>query len=155
MPTPPISFTRSAHVPLAPSAITDTIADVSQWSRFEGYGPLPGIAEAVYELRTDDMVDSRIRCTNTDGSTHTEEIYEWEPGERIVLVLQDFSPPLSMIAAQFVEEWELEAEGEGSRVVRRLDLHPKNALMWLPLWLISLLFRRAIAKQLREMSEPT
>ena len=75
--------------------LTDAIADVSQWPTFQGYGPIPGIAEAVYEHRTDEMVDSRIRCTNTNGSTHTEVIYEWEPGERIVMVLQDFSPPLS------------------------------------------------------------
>jgi hypothetical protein len=148
----PIRFSLGATLPQSPTVITDTIAEVSQWAAFTGYGPLPGIQEAVYEHRSEDMVESRIRCTNTDGSTHTEVIYEWEPGERIVMVLQDFSPPLSRIAAQFVEEWELEEEGSGTRLTRRLDLHPKNALMWLPLFLISLFFRRAIARQMAEMA---
>ena len=44
------------------------------------------------------MVGTRIRVTNTDGSTHVEEIVEWEPARRIRLRIGGFSPPLSRLA---------------------------------------------------------
>lgn len=46
------------------------------------YGPLPGIREAEFEAKTAEIVGTRIRVTNRDGSTHVEEIVEWEPTRR-------------------------------------------------------------------------
>ena len=147
----PVTFTCRATVRQTPDEILAGITDLARWAEFEGFGILPGIEEARWETRTEDMVGSRIAVRNTDGSSHVEEIRVWEP-ERVVMVLQDFVPPLSRIATHFVEEWRLERVGEETRVARGFEMHPRDAGGRAALWGISLLLRQAIAKQLREMA---
>lgn len=128
------------------------ITDLSRWPEFSGYGPLPGIAGAAYESRTDDMVGSRIRVTNADGSSHVEAIIRWVPGGAVAMKMHDFTPPLSRLATHFIEEWAFEPRGAGTLVTRRFELYPRSAATRPFLWLISLLFRRAIARHLKEMA---
>jgi len=151
MGTRPITFSCSAILPLSPAQICEQIARVQSWCDFEGYGPIPGIASATYELRTVDIKGSRIRVQNRDGSEHVEEITEWIPGQRVVLQLQEFSRPLNSLAYRFVEEWDLKPGPDGTHVKRTFFLHPRNSLTRVPLWLISRLLRRAIAQHLRRM----
>ena len=136
---------------MPPAQICQQIARVESWREFSGYGPLPGIASAQYEHRTDDMKGSRIRVQNSDGSGHVEEITEWNPDERVVLQLKEFSPPLNSLADRFVEEWEFTPAPAGTQVQRTFSLYPLNAVTRVPLWVISLLLRRAIARHLNEM----
>ena len=92
-----------------------------------GYGVLPGIKAAEFEVRTPGVVGTRIRVTNTDGSSHVEEIVEWEPDRRAPAQMGEFSPPLSRLATGFEETWEFERLGSGTRVVRTFELHPKSS----------------------------
>jgi hypothetical protein len=147
----PITFSCREVLPSSPEQIFQQIARVESWCEFRGYGPLPGIATAQYESRTEKMKGSRIRVQNRDGSMHVEEITEWNPQERVVLQLHEFSPPLSWFSDRFVEEWDLAVSQGGTQVQRTVSLYPRSALTRMPLLAISLLLRRAVARHLHQM----
>lgn len=133
-------------------AICDQIADTASWSAFRGYGILPGVQRASYEKRTDGMVGSRIRVTNTDGSQHVEEIYQWVQGHEIGMRLQEFTAPLRALATHINEDWRFQAAPAGTLITRTIHMYPRHALARPALWLIAQLFRRAIARNLAEMA---
>jgi Polyketide cyclase / dehydrase and lipid transport len=147
----PITFSCTEALPLAPEDIARQILDLANWTDFTGYGVLPGIRAAEFEVRTPGVVGTRIRVTNTDGSGHVEEVVEWQPDRRVRLAMKDFSPPLSRLATGFEETWEFERLGDGTRVVRSFALHPKTALARPVLWLVSILLKRAIGRHLSQM----
>lgn len=148
----PIKFSCSQVIQKPAGYICANIADMARWSDFNGFGILPGIEQAVYETRTDDMVGSRIFVQNRDGSTHIEEIQIWETGKRIVMKLHEFSPPLDRLADYFLETWGFDEKTDGVLVTRSFELYPKNSLVRPFIWIISLMFRRAIAQHLSEMA---
>ena len=148
----PICFACSATIDQSASAISAQIADVARWREFAGYGPLPGIANAAYERRTETMIGSRVRVRNTDGSGHVEEFFAWEPTKQVAMKFADFTPPLHYLATHFTEEWYFEPQTGGTLVTRKFQLFPKHAAARPVLWLISLVFRRAIARHLAEMA---
>jgi hypothetical protein len=101
----PITFTCEETQVLAPEDIAQQILDLTKWPEFHGYGPIPGIKVAEFEVQTPGIVGSRIRVTNGDGSSHVEEIVEWEPNHRLRLEMKEFSAPLSRLATGFEETW--------------------------------------------------
>jgi hypothetical protein len=147
----PINFAWEETIGILPEQIAQQILDISRWSGFQGYAVPPGIKAAEFEIRTPEIVGSRIRVTNTDGSSHREEIVEWEPDRRLRLRMGEFSPPLSRLATGFEETWEFRGNGRDTRVVRTFSLHPKSSVARPLLWLISILLKRAIARHLRQM----
>jgi hypothetical protein len=147
----PITFSCTETLPLAPEEIAGQILDLAKWTDFKGYGVLPGIKAAEFEVRTPGVIGTRIKVTNTDGSSHVEEIVEWEPDRRLRLAMKDFSAPLSRLATGFVETWEFERLGGVTRVVRSFSLHPKSLFALPVLWLISFLLKRAVARHLTQM----
>lgn len=149
----PICFACSATIDKSASAICAEIADVARWREFPGYGPLPGIADAIYEQRTANMVGSRIRVRNTDSSTHVEGITAWEPGVQVTMRLAEFSPPLCHLATHFTEGWRFEDAHNATLVTRKFELFPKHTVTRPLLWLIARLFQRAIARHLAEMAQ--
>ncbi len=150
----PITFQCTRLIPFTADVICAEIANVDAWNQFGGYGVLPGIEKAVYETRSADMIGSRIRVRNTDGSGHVEEIYRWTPGKEVAMKLHEFTPPLSSLASHFLEEWTLTPEGSGTRVTRSFQLYATQPVTRPLLWLISLLFRRAIERHLDQMATP-
>jgi hypothetical protein len=150
----PITFRCTDTLPQAPEDIARQILDLANWTSFTGYGVLPGIKTAEFEVRTPDVVGTRIRVTNTDRSSHVEEIVEWQPDRRVRLDMKDFSRPLSRLASGFVETWEFERLDSGTRVTRSFELHARSAFTRPVLWLISLLLKRAVARHLRQMKVP-
>jgi uncharacterized protein YndB with AHSA1/START domain len=149
-----ITFSCEETLAMPPEEVARQILDLDLWPGFEGYGPLPGIRAAEFEIRTAEVVGTRIRVTNTDGSSHVEEIVIWEPGRRIRLQMGGFSPPLSRLATGFDETFEFEPTGEQTRVVRRFELHPRSVIARPLLWLISLMLKKAITRHLRAMKDP-
>ncbi len=150
----PITFNCKATLAMTPHEISEQILDISNWSDFKGYGPLPGIKSAEFEVKTPDVVGSRIRVHNTDGSTHVEEITEWLLESRVALRMQEFSAPLSWLATGIDETWTFERVGNATNVYRSFQLHARSALTRPLLWLISKLLKQAIDRHLRQMSEP-
>lgn len=148
----PITFSCEATVPLTPEGIANQILDLVNWPAFTGFGPVPGIKTAEFEHRTAAVVGSRIRVTNMDGSTHIEEIVEWDPAHQLELRVQDFSAPLSRLATRFEETWQFERTEGATKVTRWFELHPNSSFARPFLWLISFFLRRAIARHLRQMA---
>ena len=62
--------------------------------------------------------------------------------------LHEFTPPLSRLASHFTEEWHLQPTTGGTHVTRSFQMVATHSLTRPFLWLISLLFRRAIARHL-------
>ncbi len=148
----PITFQRRQFFRQAPGEIAAEFADVNRWKEFEGYGLLPGIAHAEYETRTPHMIGSRVRVHNRDGSQHVEDVVDWQPDQRIVIKLHQFTPPLSRLASHVVEEWTLAPQDGSTLVTRSFQMYPTSALARLPLWLIARLFSRAVAVHLAQIA---
>lgn len=148
----PITVTCRETLELAPEDIAQQILDVTKWSDFKGFGPILGIKAAEFEVRTPEIVGSRIRVTNTDGSKHIEEIVEWQPAQRIQLHMKDFSAPLSRLATRIEETWEFQRVGAETRVRRNFQMRAKSALTWPVLWMISFLLKRAIDRHLKQLA---
>ena len=147
----PITFSCEETLPLAPEEIARQILDLTKWPDFHGYGPIPGIKVAAFDVQTPGIVGSRIRVTNQDGSSHVEQIVEWEPDHRLRLEMKEFSAPLSRLATWFVETWDFEGVGNETKVTRSFELNAKSILAWPVLWVISFMLKKAIARHLREM----
>lgn len=147
----PITFALVESLALPPEEIAQQILDVAKWPDFQGYGPIPGIKAAEFEVRTASIVGSRIRVTNLDGSTHVEEIVEWQPDRRLQLRMGEFSAPLSRLATGFVESWDFRREGDKTKVTRSFEMYSKSMATWPVLWLISFFVKRAIARHLQEL----
>jgi hypothetical protein len=148
----PITFACRKSLPLEPEAIANQILDLAKWPDFRGYGPIPGIKSAEFDTRTADIVGSRIRVTNLDGSTHIEEIVDWQPDNRLQLLMKDFSLPLSRLATSFVETWDFERINDTTMVLRSFEMNAKSRAAWPILWLISFVLKRAIDRHLHELS---
>ncbi len=147
----PITFSCEENLPLAPAEIARHMLDLSRWPEFHGYGPIPGIKTAKFDVQTPGIVGTRIRVTNHDGSSHVEEITEWEPNHRVQLQMKEFSPPLSRFATGFDETWAFNRIKGGTHVTRSFRLHPKSTLASIFLQGISFLLKRAVTRHLREM----
>ena len=148
----PIVFACQRLIPKSTAVIFAEVADTARWSEFNGYGILPGIEAASYEMRTQDMVGSRIQVRNRDGSSHVEEITAWIPDREIAMRLYEFTPPLRFLATHITEAWHFQVDVDGTRVTRTFQMFPRFVIARPALWLISLLFRRAISRHLDEMA---
>ena len=148
----PITFVCRKILPLEPEAIANQILDLAKWPDFRGYGPIPGIKSAECQSRTANIVGSRIRVTNLDGSAHIEEIVVWQPDNRLQLLMKDFSLPLSRLATNFVETWDFQRINDNTMVLRSFEMNAKSRAAWPILWLISFLLKRAIDRHLHELS---
>ena len=148
----PITFECKKMFSKTIEEISSEISDMVRWPEFNGYAILPGIELAEYELRTSDMVDSRIRVRNLDGSTHVEEILEWDLSGKIEMKIYEFSPPLSHMATHFIETWHFEHVQGETAVTRSFQLFGKRPLTRPFLWIISLFFRKAIENHLAQIA---
>jgi hypothetical protein len=147
----PITFSCKESLEFATEDIAQRILDLSNWIDFEGFGPIPGIRFAEFEVRTPDIVGSLIRVTNTDGSKHVEEIIEWQPDHRLRLLMKDFSNPLARLARVFEETWEFERVGNETKITRSFRLHARSILARSLLLIIALFLKKAITRHLQQM----
>ncbi len=147
----PIEFTCTETIAMAPEAVAEQILDADNWRDFTGYWPIPGIKQAAFELRTPEVVGSRVRVTNTDGSSHVETIVEWQPGVGLRMHMTDFSPPLSRLATEFDEIWQFEPCDGKTRVTRTFRLHARSAITRPMVWAMSFLLKRAVVRNLRQL----
>jgi len=120
----PIIFSCEENLPLAPADIARHMLDLNRWPDFHGYGPIPGIKTATFDRQTPGIVGTRIRVTNCDGSSHVEEIVEWQPTHRVQLQMKDFSPPLSRLATRFEETW-AKRTGQRIQALQQLSTHSR------------------------------
>lgn len=134
------------HIEKSSPEICAEILDTERWSEFEGYSILPGIKSAHFEVKTPEIVGSRIKVQNKDGSSHIEEIIEWDVTKRIALRFQEFNSPLQNLATHFIETWEFRKSPDGTEASRIMTMYPKGLLGWLMLIPISKLMKKAFEK---------
>ena len=132
--------------------VCNALLDTERWVEFEGYSILPGIKHAHFEIRTPEVVGSKINVQNTDGSAHVEEIMEWDPAKKVVLKFQAFTPPLKSIASHFIETWEFERVNAETHTKRSMSMYPYNLFGWLILLPISRLMKKAFEQSARQFS---
>lgn len=147
----PVSFCCVETLSISGAELARQILDLTKWPYFTGYAFLPGIKAAEFEVRTAEIVGSRFRVVNTDGSSHVEEILEWDPDRQITMHMKEFSPPLSRLATHFEERWVFAPAPEGTKVTRCFRLYAKRLVTWPLLWAISIFLQKAIARNLEQM----
>lgn len=147
----PIQISLQGLTQKSPRQICAEFLDTERWSDFKGYAILPGIQRASFEVQTPDLVGSRIKVENTDGTTHIEEIIVWDEEHQLVLKFQEFSPPLSNLASHFIEEWSYVKSARGTEVSRSMRMYPKGLLGWLMLLPISILMKKAFEENARQL----
>lgn len=120
------------------------IVDLTQWSTFRGYGPLPGIVSASVVDGGAMALGARVRVTNTDGSVHHEVVEEFVPGRRY-RIRMELGSPAHLVLARVDETVDLEASDAGTRVTRRFDVIPRNGFTAPIAWFVAtVLLRRAV-----------
>ncbi len=142
----PIEIKITGRFNKSSQEICSEFLKIEQWSDFKGYSLLPGIEKAHFETKTSNIVGSRIRVQNTDGSSHVEEIITWDPASHIALRFQEFDSLLRHLAAQFIESWEFNKVAQGTEVTRTMRMYPKGIFGWLFLIPISRLMKKAFEK---------
>lgn len=148
----PIEIKIVGHIQKSSPEICREILDTERWSEFEGYSILPGIKSAYFEIKTPELVGSRIKVQNKDGSSHVEEIIEWDVANRVALRFQEFNSPLQNLATHFIETWEFHKSTDGTEASRIMTMYPKGLFGWLMLIPISKLMKKAFEKNLLQTS---
>lgn len=138
-------FTTCDEFPCPPPVIFGGIVDLSKWSAFRGYGPLPGIREATLPEGEQLGLGSRVRVLNTDGSVHHEVVRTFEPHQKYSVVME-LSPPASYLMDRIEEDVELtETPTGGTRMTRTFTTVPRSVITAPLVWLIThLLLRNAV-----------
>jgi hypothetical protein len=149
----PLEIKISGRSQKSSQEICAEFLDTDRWSEFEGYFILPGIEKAHFEIKTPALVGSRIIVQNKDGSSHVEEIIQWDVENKIALRFQEFHSPLQYFAAYFIEAWEFRKSGDGTEITRRMTMAPKGLFGWLMLAPISLLMKKSFEKNLIQLSQ--
>ncbi len=128
------------------------LLDMERWPEFEGYSIMPGIESAQLERQIPGMVGTRIRVKNLDGSSHVEEIVEWDDENQIALRFQEFNSPLKNLASHFIERWQFRKSERGLEITRTISMYPMNIFAWVTLMPISGLMKKALEKNLLKTS---
>lgn len=149
----PIQIHIDGHIHKTSQEICMDFLNTERWSEFTGYSILPGIKNAHFEVKTSGWVGSRIKVENTDGSSHIEEIIEWDEQNRIAMKFQNFSAPLRHLATHFIESWEFSTTSSGTNVTRKMVFYAKGIIGWIFLLPISRLMKKAFEESLRKAQQ--
>ncbi len=122
------AFEMFLRYPASAAATFGVITDLSQWSSFRGYGPVPGITKATLESPTMGA-GARIRVENTDGSVHHEVFVDFVQNKKLHIRME-LRPPASYVMAAIDETLALEEEPGGCRLHRRFEMTPRFWLTW-------------------------
>jgi hypothetical protein len=144
----PIEIKIHGYTQKSSQEICEEFLDTERWSEFKGYSILPGIEHAHFEKKTPGLVGARIKVQNKDGSSHVEEIIEWDTANKVALRFQEFSSPLQHLATHFIETWEFRKSANGTEMSRTMSMVPKGIFGWLMLIPISKLMKKSFEKNL-------
>lgn len=129
------------------------ILDTDKWNTFKGFLIIPSIKEASYKEKKDNIIGSKIKVISTDNSTHTEEIIEFEKYNKISLKFCDFESPLKNLANYFIETFNFEKENNKTKIIRNMEIYPKNSIGYIILKIISIFMKKALKIHLYDISK--
>ena len=148
----PIEIKISGHSPRPPRELCVELLELERWPEFKGYAFLPGVESARFEIKTPQILGSRIQVRNTDGSSHVEEIIEWDVDNKVAIRFQEFDPPLQHLASHFIETWNFEDSTHGTQITRTMSMYPKGWTGWILLLPISRLMKKAFERNREQLS---
>ncbi len=130
------------------------IIDLSKWTSFKAFGPLPGIADASLPEGQRMGSGARVCVHNTDGSIHHEIVIAFEPG-RFYGVRMELSPPASLLMDRIEEYVDLaDTPGGGTRMTRTFIVTPRSRFTVPLVWIITRwLLRRAVFRHNDRVAE--
>lgn len=130
-------------------AICDEFLDPSTWNSFRGNLVVPGITRATRQEPLDGAgIGMVFDVWNTDGTTHREEVIDYEHGRCIAMRMTAFPAPLRFLVREIGEEWQFSA----AAVTRSFRLTPSGPLAILPLLLIRPFLRSAVLAHTRRLA---
>ena len=141
-----VTFTIEVYYYKEPQYIFDSFMQIEKWNDFKGFGIIPGIKTANFIVKSESIKGSIIQVENSDGSSHKEEILEFEKDTYLKIKMYDFSKPLSYFATFFIEEWVLKKMDDHYKLVRSMTLHSKGMISNFILKVISNNLKYAIQK---------
>ena len=130
----------------SPEAVWALCVDVAQMLSFGGYGPIPGIASVRYLRGTEPTTGAVREITNTDGSTHCEEVVDLVPLRRIEDRVFAMSSPFRFLVSEGQDVWEFDAVEGGTRLRRSFGFTLRSPLLWPVAMIAMALMRRAIRR---------
>ena len=139
-----VTFTIEVYYYKEPRYIFDSFLQIEKWNDFKGFGMIPGIKNANFIIKTDSIKGTIIQVENSDGSSHKEEILEFEKDTYLKIKMFDFSEPLSYFATYFIEEWALKKMEDGYKLERSMTLLSRGIFSYFILKLISNNLKNAI-----------
>lgn len=147
----PIEIVTKTRTKMTSKEICNLILDVDLWSSFKGYLFLPGIKSASFELKTENIVGSKIRVISSDNSSYIEEIIEWDIKNKVSLKFIEFSPPLDNYATHFIETIEFKILSDETEVIRKMTMYPKSMIGKFILIPISRLMKKALINHMSNL----
>ncbi len=141
-----VTFRVTATTPASPEDIVDNIFEVANWTRFQGWGPIPSIVAVEMSQPTGSRVGTIFKVENSDGSTHEESVLELAPNHRLTMRMDKFSPPLNKIADHFIERWHFRIQDGRTFLTREFELHPRGFAAGILLRPIASLLKKAIQR---------
>ena len=148
-----IEFSLSEEFSMSPESFCDEIFDVSKWSDFKGYGPIPGIRSVERKNYSESRIGTRFEIINTDDSNHVETVTDYQHGKLITLYYDGFSKPLDGLASHFTETFQFEKHGSTTHVKRTFQLFPKNFIGKIMLSITTIFLKRAVKKHFEKLVE--
>lgn len=149
----PIEIETYAAIQKSSEEICSILIDTDRWTEFTGYSIIPGIKSAHFEIKTPAITGSRIKVENSDGSSHIEEIIEWEIDSKATFKFHEFNSPLKKFATHFIETWDFNKSSNGTDIKRMITIYPKSILGRIILFPISCMLKKAIEKNLKQLSQ--
>ena len=139
-------FTTVSRTSATPDEAFAFILDTSEWPRFTGYGPMPGIVHAATVDGAPIHLGSVVEVTNTDGSRHREVVVAFERPS-VYAVRMELPASVRLLLDRVEERVEIVGRPDGCEVTRRFEVVPRAVLVWPFAWLIArFLLRGAVER---------
>lgn len=148
-----IELPLRSFVAASPERSFDFTNDAANLVSFVGYGPIPGIREAVYETPGEPTLGSRRRVSNTDGTEHAEEIVAFERPSRHTTRITGIAPPFAWLVRYGEDEWRFTERDRGTEIDRTFTFELTTPLAAPVAWLIlHTLMRAAVRRDLANVA---
>jgi uncharacterized protein YndB with AHSA1/START domain len=113
-----VTIRESLKLPLPPERVFDFLSSEEGFLSFAGAGIVPGLAEVRFDHGGFRVAGSKARVTNTDGSTHREEIRRVDRPHGYAVRIDQLSSPFRFLVRHVDEVWTLTPDGTGTALDR-------------------------------------
>jgi hypothetical protein len=140
------SFVTLSDNRFTPDQCFSFVTDLTKWTTFTGYGPLPGIRHAEAADGRPLALGSVVRVQDSDGSSHEEVVTVFERPTTYAVTMR-LTPPASWLMKRIDERVDFQAIPCGTRITRRFDVLPRSFLAWPLVWAVTFLLLRPAVRR--------